>query len=98
MSIENDRDILPTANSLSQNYPNPFNSSTIISYILPQPADVTIDIYDILGRHISTLLDANQLAGNHQAVWNAEHATSGIYFYRLRAGDYVESKKMILAK
>jgi len=90
--------LLPSGFSLSSNYPNPFNSSTTISYTLPHPADVTLDIYDILGRKIETLVNKQQPAGYHQVVWNADDFTSGVYFYKLATGDFAESKKMLLIK
>jgi len=63
-----------------QSYPNPFNSSTKISYQLWHDTDVTIDIYDIRGRHIETIIDSRQAAGNHQIIWNAAGNSSGVYF------------------
>ncbi|MCP4581435.1 MAG: T9SS type A sorting domain-containing protein [candidate division Zixibacteria bacterium] len=89
---------LPQSFSLAQNYPNPFNARTIINYNLPTSSDVTIDIYDLLGRKITTLVDKKQQAGSHQAVWNGEGISSGIYFYKIQAGDFVETKKMLLVK
>ncbi len=89
---------LPGSFSISQNYPNPFNATTTISYDLPKPSTVTLDIYDLLGRKVGTLVNAKQEAGFHQAVWNAEDGSSGMYFYKLQAGDYIETKKMVLIK
>lgn len=83
---------------LSSNYPNPFNAMTIIRYGLPQPADIKIEIFDILGRRVETLIDEKQPAGYHQAMWNAEGRSSGVYFYRIQAGDIVETKRMMLLK
>ena len=82
----------------SQNYPNPFNASTMIKYELPQQSLVTIEIYDILGRKVGMLEDRLQPAGYHKLVWHAEDLPSGVYFYKLRAGDYSETKKMVLMK
>ena len=89
---------LPHAFSLSQNYPNPFNPSTTIKYDLPSPCRVNIEIYDILGRRVMTLVDEEQVAGSHQAIWNASDKASGIYFYRIQAGEFVETKKMLLVR
>jgi hypothetical protein len=89
---------LPLTFSLSQNYPNPFNPATTIKYDLPSPCRVRIDIYDILGRRVATLADEEQVAGAHQVIWNASDKSSGIYFYRIQAGEYVETKKMMLMK
>ncbi|MCP4582622.1 MAG: T9SS type A sorting domain-containing protein [candidate division Zixibacteria bacterium] len=91
-------DILPTTFHLYQNYPNPFNASTTISYDIPRSSDVTIEIYDILGRRIETLIFQNQPAGSHSLIWHARDLTSGIYFYRIQAGSYLESRKMLLIK
>lgn len=88
----------PSEFALSQNYPNPFNASTTIRYNLHKPSDATIDIYDILGRKVRTLVNGKQPAGYHQAVWNARDISSGMYFYKIQAGDYIETKKMVLLK
>lgn len=83
---------------LSQNYPNPFNAQTSIQYSLPEQSTVSIDIFDILGRKIETLAEGIQPPGDHQAIWDASRQSSGIYFYRVKAGDKVETKKMVLMK
>jgi len=90
--------ILPESFTLVQNYPNPFNAQTIISYNLPTSSDVTIDIYDILGRKITTLVDKKQPAGSYHAVWNSEDISSGVYFYKIQAGNYTDTRKMLLLK
>jgi hypothetical protein len=89
---------LPESFSIYQNYPNPFNAQTSIQYSLSEPSDVTIEIYDLLGRKLETLVNGNQAAGNHQQEWNADSHSSGIYFYRIKAGEYSETKKMLLIK
>jgi hypothetical protein len=89
---------LPENYGISQNYPNPFNTSTLIQYSLPSPSDVTIEIYDILGRKVETLVQGEQQAGYHQVIWNVEDATSGMYFYKIQAGDYAETRKIVLLK
>ena len=81
-----------------QNYPNPFNLSTVIKYELPTQSRVTIDIYDILGRKVTTLRNDVQPAGYYQMRSNAQNLSSGMYFYKIQAGDFVETKKMILLK
>jgi len=83
---------------LLKNYPNPFNVTTKISYNLPQPGMVTLDIYNILGRKVETLYNGAQAAGLHSVIWNADGFTSGVYFYKLQAGNYLETKKMLLLK
>ena len=89
---------LPAAFMILQNYPNPFNLSTVIKYELPTQSRVTIDIYDILGRKVTTLRNDVQPAGYYQMTWNAQNLSSGMYFYKIQAGDFVETKKMILLK
>jgi len=89
---------LPTVFSLDQNYPNPFNPSTTISYALPKEARVKLTVFDVLGREVETLVNETKSAGVYQAVFNSSRLSSGTYFYRLQAGEFVQTKKMILAK
>jgi hypothetical protein len=89
---------IPRSFSLSQNYPNPFNARTTIRYALPKRSDVEIEIFDIMGRRIKTLVSMVQPAGSHTATWTANDVSSGVYFYRIRAGDYSESRSCILLK
>jgi hypothetical protein len=89
---------IPNRFALAQNYPNPFNISTVIHYQITTTSNVTIEIYDILGRKVETLIEEEQPSGYHRAIWNAESKSSGIYFYRIQAGDFVESRKMMLLK
>lgn len=88
----------PAAFRLRGNYPNPFNASTTINYSLPQPSDVRLDIYDILGRKVQTLWDGRQTAGEHSVIWDADGFASGAYFYKITAGEFERSEKMILLK
>jgi flagellar hook assembly protein FlgD len=98
VSIE-DRDVeVPRQFALAQNFPNPFNATTIIQYSLPAASFVTIDIYDILGRKVETLMQREQPAGYHRITWDASDHSSGIYFYRIQAGEYAETRKMLLLK
>ena len=80
------------------NYPNPFNISTMIRYNLPKNSDVRIEIYDLLGRCVETLISQVQKSGINTVIWNAEDIPSGVYIYKLQAGDYSQSKKCILLK
>ncbi|GBD92227.1 hypothetical protein BMS3Abin04_02962 [bacterium BMS3Abin04] len=94
---------LPLKFELSQNYPNPFNPSTTIKYEIPNVttqnlASVQLKVYDILGREVATLVNKNQSPGNYEVVWDASNFTSGIYFYRLTAGNKISVKKMMLLK
>jgi len=84
--------------SLEQNYPNPFNPTTTINYELPQQSDVQITIFDLLGKHVTTLLSETQAAGIQSVQWNASNVPSGMYFYQIKAGDFVQTRKMILLK
>jgi hypothetical protein len=96
--IEDDQEALPVEFELLQNYPNPFNPLTTIRFNLPEQAHVNIAIYDILGRRVETLVDGDRTAGYHQVTWNASGFASGIYFYRISAGDFNQSHKMIMLK
>ena len=89
---------LPTAFSLSLPYPNPFNSSVTISFAVPRPGEVRITIYDITGREVEALVTGHLSTGAHEAVWNAAGAASGVYFVRMEAGDFMQTRKMILLK
>jgi len=88
---------LPMSFSVS-NHPNPFNASTNIKFTLPNSADVKIDIYDILGRRVSTIVNEHLFAGYHSVIWNPENLSSGAYFYKIEAGEYGISKKMMLLR
>jgi hypothetical protein len=89
---------IPIEFSLAQNYPNPFNASTIIKYALPHATHVTIEIYDIMGRKVETLLEGLQPAGYHSIVWNSGDNSSGVYFYWIQTEKFIETKKMLLIK
>ena len=83
---------------LSQNYPNPFNPITTISYQIPVDGFISLKVYDILGKEIVTLVDKEQTSGYYDITFNASNLASGIYFYRLQTGNFIETKKMILLK
>jgi hypothetical protein len=89
---------LPTDFALGQNYPNPFNPSTNISYSLPADAHVSLKVYNSLGQEVASLVDEARPAGQYVAVWNAAGMASGVYFCRLQAGSYIETKRMTLLK
>jgi len=99
-----DESTLPKEFALAQNYPNPFNPSTTIKYEIPSVAsgfslsNVTLKVYDILGREVATLVNQQQKAGYYEVNWDAGNNSSGIYFYKLHAGSFVETKKMILLR
>jgi len=88
----------PEKYSLSQNYPNPFNPSTTIEYQIPEMVNVNLVVYDILGRKVKTLVNEIQNAGNYKVTFNAEGIASGIYFYKLTAGNFTNIKKVVYIK
>ncbi len=90
--------VIPRTMILEQNYPNPFNPSTMISYRLATGSMVTLTVYDLLGRQVETLVHERQNAGNHHVLFNAGNLSTGVYFYRLQAGSFVQTKKLMLLK
>jgi thiamine biosynthesis protein ThiC len=97
-AISSGGEVIPLKYSLSQNYPNPFNPETTISYALPKASDVVISIYDVNGRHVTDILNANRAAGYHNVKWNASDMASGIYFYQIKAGNFIQVKRCILIR
>jgi len=89
---------LPARFTLEQNYPNPFNPSTTIKYELPRISLVSLTVYDVLGRVVSVLVNARNDAGIHEVKFEGSNLASGVYFYRLQAGDYIATKKLLLMK
>jgi photosystem II stability/assembly factor-like uncharacterized protein len=89
---------VPTGYALSQNYPNPFNPSTKIRYYIPQVSNVVIKVFDILGNEIETLVNEEKQTGTYELTWKTENLPSSVYFYRLQAGDFIQTRKMILMK
>jgi astacin len=95
--------VIPTNFVLKQNYPNPFNPMTEISFSLPKTSQTTLTVYNIMGQNVATLIDDVMQAGDHNVTWYGttdygEQVSSGIYFYRISAGDYTDSRKMVLMK
>jgi len=93
-----DAEEVPRVFALEQNYPNPFNPSTEIRYDIPSAARVTITIYDALGRRVSQLVDSEHVPGFYKVQWDASGKASGVYYYRIVAGDFVSVKKMMLVR
>jgi hypothetical protein len=89
---------LPSSFGLSQNYPNPFNPGTTIAYQIPTAAHVSLTVTDVIGRIVATLVDEEQEAGKKSVFFDASGLTSGLYFYRLQAGSFVETRKLLLVK
>jgi photosystem II stability/assembly factor-like uncharacterized protein len=90
--------VKPESYALSQNYPNPFNPSTVINYQIKESGNVKLEVFDMLGRKVSTLVDRALSAGSYQATFNAAQLSSGMYYYRLTSGNFLETKKMLLVK
>lgn len=103
-AIDNpDNNVLPKKYILQQNYPNPFNPQTTISFSIPENGEIWLDIYNIYGQLVKTLIGGNKEAGSHSVIWNATNnngnkVSSGIYFYRLKANDFIQTKKLLLLK
>ncbi len=91
-------ELKPETYSLSQNYPNPFNPNTVINYQLPISGNVKLVVFDMLGRELLTLVNEEKLAGSYSVKFDGSKMTSGIYFYKISAGNYTETKKMMLVK
>jgi hypothetical protein len=89
---------VPASYSLAQNYPNPFNPSTTIRYHLPNLSHVTLAVFNTLGQQVATLVQAQQEAGYHEVKFDGTALASGVYFYRLQAGDFVATKQLLLLK
>ena len=97
-SVEGHSTGVPAHFSLAQNYPNPFNPSTTIRYGLPQRADVSLVVFNTLGQQVATLVNGSQDAGYHEAKFDGSNLASGIYFYRIQAGGFVQTKKFVLLR
>ena len=93
----------PIQSAEVRNFPNPFNPEATIEYSLPAASHVTVTVYNVIGQQIRTLVDRSQSAGTHQVIWdgtdrNGRQCPTGVYFYRFKAGDYTETRKMVLIK
>jgi hypothetical protein len=98
VAVNEDQPEVPISYSLSQNYPNPFNPSTTIRFALPKSGHVELKVYNTLGQEVATLVNEEKTAGTYSAQWNASSVASGVYFYRLKAGEYNETRKLLLMK
>jgi len=101
--VDGERVSLPSEFILNQNYPNPFNPGTNIEYQLPEAAYVSIEVFNILGQKVKTLVSEQKEAGYHQARWDGESDSgrdvpSGVYFYRMNAGSFSQTMKMVMLK
>ena len=95
---DSDNIVLPDQFQLFQNFPNPFNNETVITFYIPGTLDVTIKIYDIIGKEITTLIDEQKKAGQHRTIFDASNLSSGVYFYEIAAGEFFQTRKMVLIK
>jgi len=98
VSVENNGNNLPKEFALKQNYPNPFNPVTVIEYSVPKSGHISLKIYDVLGNEVETLADGVVKAGRYNLSYDASRLSSGVYFYRLQADGFIDTKKMILVK
>ena len=89
---------VPSAFSLSQNYPNPFNPVTTIAYDLPKASEVELTIYNVAGQRVAILVSKHQRAGHYQVAWDGSAMASGVYFYRIEAGEFRSTRRMLLLK
>ena len=89
---------VPAEYKLEQNYPNPFNPPTTIRYVLPVRSHVTISVYNTLGQKVATLVDEGEDAGNHEVRFDGTGLASGVYFYRIHAGDFLQARKLLLIR
>lgn len=96
--VRPDPDGVPNGFILSQNYPNPFNPSTTISFIIPHSSLVIVKVYDVLGREVRTLVNEEMKPGSYEVTWDATGFASGVYFYRLQAGSFTETRKLMLLR
>jgi hypothetical protein len=96
--IDESQRIIPEGYTLEQNYPNPFNSTTTISYCVPQSSFITIKVYDPLGKQVAIIVNENKSIGNYNIEFDANKLVSGIYFYQLQAGNFIQTKKFVLIK
>jgi hypothetical protein len=96
--VRTESDETPEPFALMQNYPNPFNPSTTFRYALPKSSEVRLSVYDILGREVPVLVNERRDAGVHEVKFDASSLSSGVYFYRIQAGTYVETRKLLVLK
>jgi hypothetical protein len=98
VTVESDSISIPDKFELSQNYPNPFNPSTIIRYQLPMAGHISLKVYDVLGNEVATLVNEDKPTGSYKVEFDASNLSSGIYFYKIQAENFIETKKMLLLK
>ncbi len=98
LNVDDHRPSLASSFALAQNYPNPFNPSTSISFTIPKTSHVTLSIYNLLGQQVARLVDGEKMPGEYSVEWNAANMSSGVYFYKMTAGIFTGTKKMVVMK
>jgi len=98
LSVSNEVNESPNSFILNQNYPNPFNPTTNISYTLPESGAVTLEVFNVTGQKVATLVNGVKSAGSHIATFDASNLSSGVYMYRLSSGNSIQIRKMLLIK
>ena len=98
LELENEVADVPRTYLLKQNYPNPFNGSSFIEYYLPEKTNVSLEVYNVKGQLLETLVSKTQQSGSYKVPFDATNYSSGVYFYTLKAGNHVETKKMLIVK
>jgi hypothetical protein len=98
VDVEDVQAEVPTDYTLYQNYPNPFNPSTKIKFVIPKSSSVNLKVYNVLGKEAATLVNEKRLAGSYEVEFDASRLPSGVYFYKLQAGSFAETKKMVLLR
>jgi hypothetical protein len=98
VGVEDETNDIPSEYILDQNYPNPFNPSTTIKFSIPENSTVELTVYNQLGEFIQTLVNEEKSAGNYEITFNAQNLSSGVYFYQIKANNFVSTKKLVLLK
>jgi len=98
LDIEKKTDLMPMGFTLKQPFPNPFNPTTTVEFSIPQSGVISLDVYDVLGRQVDSILNKYRNVGHHKVQWNASNVPSGIYFIKMQSGDYSQVKKVMLLK
>ena len=98
VSASEEKEDLPRDYRLGRNYPNPFSPATTIAYDIAEPSDVRLVVHDLLGREVAVLGDKRHAAGRYETVFDASGLASGVYLYTLRAGDFTQTKRLVLLK
>ena len=98
VGVEENKDLIPNRFQLKQNYPNPFNPTTTLSFVIGHQSLVSLKVYNLLGEEVATIVNKELPAGDYKYHWNASNLASGVYFYRLKAEKFIDTKKLILLK